>query len=211
MIVKWLGHSCFEIYGQEISVITDPYDETVGYPILSTGADYVTISHHHRDHSDTSWIIGCTVVEGVGTYEFPGVKFKGIPSYHDRLEGKMRGENTIFRIELDDMVFCHLGDLGHLIDEKIWREIGRVDVLFLPIGGNYTIGAKDAERVMEAIDPRLTIAMHFANDACKYPIDSQEEFLRITGGTQMNTSSVKFTKEELSRSKNIIALQWARD
>ena len=210
MIVRWLGHSCFEISGEDISVITDPFDETVGYPILSTGADYVTISHRHRDHSDTSWIIGCTVVEGVGVHEFPGVKFKGIVSYHDRLEGRMRGKNTIFRIELDDMVFCHLGDLGHIIDEDIWRQIGRVDVLFIPVGGNYTINAKDALRVMEAIDPRLTIAMHYSNDACGFPIDTEEEFLKLSCGVKMRESSVKFAKEELSRSKNVIALEWAR-
>lgn len=211
MIVRWLGHSCFEICGENATVITDPYDESVGYPVLSTGADYVTISHRHMDHCDTSWIIGCKVIEGVGSYDFPDAKFKAIASYHDRLEGKLRGENTIFRIELDGIVFCHLGDLGHLIDEKIWRELGRVDVLFVPVGGYFTLDTKEAIRVMEAIDPRLTIAMHFSNDACKYPIDSQEEFLELTGGTQMIESSIKFDKSELMRAKNIIALDWARN
>ncbi len=210
MIVRWLGHSCFEIVGETMSVITDPYDESVGYPILSTGADYVTISHSHRDHCDTSWIIGCDVVEGIGVQEFPGVKFKGIPSYHDRLEGRIRGENTIFRIEIDGMVFGHLGDLGHLIDEETWRALGRVDVLFVPVGGNYTIDSREALKVMEAIDPQLTIAMHFANEACKFPIDTQEDFLKLTGGVQMQESSVKFSKEELSRGKNVIVLNWAR-
>ena len=211
MTIKWLGHSCFEIGGESLTVITDPYDEMVGYPVLSTGADYVTISHRHSDHSDTSWIIGSTVVEGVGVHEFPGVKFKGVASFHDKLEGRMRGDNTIFRIELDDMVFCHLGDLGHLIDEEIWRELGRIDVLFLPVGGNYTISTKEAIKVMEAIDPRLTIAMHFSTEACRFPIDTQEQFLELTGGVQMKESRIKFTKEELSRSKNIIALEWARN
>jgi len=210
VIVKWFGHSCFEISGENINVITDPYDESVGYPILSTGADYVTISHRHHDHSDTSWIIGCEVIEGVGVQEFPGVKFKGIASFHDRLEGRIRGENTIFKIELDGIVFCHLGDLGHLIDEKIWRQLGRIDVLLLPIGGNYTIGAKEAIKVMDAIDPQLTIAMHFSNDACDFPIDTQEEFLKLTDGIQMKESSIKFTQDELKRAKNIIALDWAK-
>lgn len=210
MIVKWFGHSCFEISGENINVITDPYDESVGYPILSTGTDYVTISHRHRDHCDTSWIIGCEVIESVGVQEFPGIKFKGIASFHDRLEGRIRGENTIFKIELDGIVFCHLGDLGHLIDEKIWRQLGRIDVLFLPIGGNYTIGAKEAIKVMDAIDPQLTIAMHFSNDVCDFPIDTQEEFLKLTDGIQMKESSIKFTRDELKRAKNIIVLDWAK-
>ncbi len=210
MIVRWLGHSCFEIAGENINVITDPFDETVGYPILRTGADYVTISHNHRDHCDTSWIMGCTVVEGVGIHEFPDIKFKSIKSYHDKLEGKLRGENTIFRFEIDGIVFCHLGDLGHIIDEKTWRKIGRVDVLFVPVGGNYTIDAKAAFRVMEALDAPLTIAMHFSNDACLFPIDSQEPFMEMAGGIQMKESSVKFDKNELKKSRNVIALDWAR-
>lgn len=211
MIIRWLGHSCFEIKGKYVSVVTDPFDDTVGYPRLSLGADYATISHHHADHSDTSWIIGCDVVESIGVHKFSNITITGIESYHDKKEGKLRGKNIIFKFEIEGIIFCHLGDLGHTIDEKLWRSLGRIDVLFLPIGGTYTIDAYEAMDVMTAIDPYLTIAMHFRTQVCGFPINTQDEFLKLTNGTQMRESAIMFSRKELISGKNVIALDWARD
>ena len=208
MIITWLGHACFEISGENYTVITDPYNSYVGYPTIQRGADFVTISHLHEDHNDMSWIIGAEKVYGAGEHNMSGMTFHGVKSFHDKKEGSLRGENIIYKFELDGITFCHLGDLGHVIDDEIWKQLGRVDVLFVPVGGNYTIDAYDAKTVMDALDPHLTIAMHFRNDACSFPINTQEEFIWLTRGVQMKESSVKFTKEELERSKSVIALEW---
>lgn len=210
MIITWLGHSCFKIQGENTTVITDPYNESVGYPMHSMGADYVTISHHHADHDDTSWIIGCEIVDKLGKYDFSGISFLGIESFHDSKEGAIRGTNIIFKFEIDGIVFCHLGDLGHVIDEKIWRKLGNIDVLFVPIGGTYTIDAYGAKKVIDAIEPKLSIAMHFRNDACDFPINTQDEFMYLTGGTKMKESAIRFSLQELKNSKNIISLNWTK-
>ncbi|MCK5129929.1 MAG: MBL fold metallo-hydrolase [Clostridiales bacterium] len=210
MIITWLGHSCFEIEGEHITVITDPYNDSVGYPMRSRGADFATVSHHHADHDETSWIIGCEVVSGLGKHDLSSATFLGIESFHDKKEGAIRGPNTIFKFEIDGIAFCHLGDLGHVIDEKTWRKIGNVDVLFVPIGGTYTIDAYDAKKVIDALDPHLSIAMQYRNTACNFPIDTQDEFMWLTKGTKMKESSIRFSFEELHKSSSIVSLEWKR-
>ena len=211
MIITWLGHSCFEIKGEYITVITDPYNQSVGYPVRQRGADYITISHHHADHNETSWIIGADTIDGVGKHVMSSITFLGLESFHDNKEGAIRGENTIYKFEIDGIIFCHLGDLGHIIDEKTWRKLGRVDVLFVPIGGGYTIDSYEAVKVIDALDPHLAIAMHFKNDVCHFPINTQDEFMWLTHGTKMKQSAIKFSYNELMKSKSIISLDWAKE
>ena len=160
MKLTWLGHACFEIAATQAVVITDPYDASVGYPIAARKADIVTVSHEHYDHNDTSWVDAGAVCREPGQYERGGVQIHGIPSYHDRFRGQKRGGNVIFKLILDGLRVCHLGDLGHRIDEALTRTIGLVDVLLIPIGGVYTIDAEDA-LISAGIEPRLVVAMHF--------------------------------------------------
>ncbi len=211
MIIRWFGHSCFEIKAKNVNVITDPYNDLVGYPMHSIGADYVTISHHHTDHDDISWVFGSEIIDDVGQFNYSDISFTGIKSYHDKKEGYIRGDNIIYKFEMDNISFCHLGDLGHVIDSKTWGQLGRIDVLFVPIGGNYTIGAEDAIKVIDAIDPYLAVGMHFKTDVCDFPIKTQKEFLKLSKGIQMKESSIKFDKKELMMSKNSLILDWVRD
>jgi L-ascorbate metabolism protein UlaG (beta-lactamase superfamily) len=119
------------------------------------------------------------VVEGIGEKIVKGVSIKGFRSFHDESEGRKRGKNTIFKFLFEGMKFCHLGDLGHQLDDETAKEIGQVDFLFIPIGGNFTIDARKAMKVCEKIEPKVIIPMHYKIGGLSLPIEGVDRFLDI--------------------------------
>ncbi len=179
MKIKWLGHSSFLITNERgINILTDPFDETLGYPMTKEKINIITISHEHYDHNNTMGIKGKPVVlKGPVNRDTHKMIIKGLLSYHDSVYGKYRGENTIFVIKTDNMVLCHLGDLGHLLDDSQLGEIAHVDILFIPVGGHFTINHLQANQVIEQIKPKIVIPMHYKTDAIKWSIDPLSVFL----------------------------------
>ncbi|MEK7525990.1 MAG: MBL fold metallo-hydrolase [Patescibacteria group bacterium] len=166
MDITYLGHSSFRIKTKTHTIVTDPFDSSVGPKFPKTDADLVTISHHHGDHDNLADVIGYKkVFDAPGEYEVGGVSFFGIDSYHDNKKGEERGRNTIFVIETEGVTIVHLGDLGHSLTESQIDEIGAVDILMVPVGGEYTIDSKTAFDVVAAIEPKIIIPMHYKTDA----------------------------------------------
>ncbi|GAG69891.1 unnamed protein product, partial [marine sediment metagenome] len=137
-----------------------------------------------------------------------GVQFRGIATYHDTAQGKQRGTNTVFCFTLDDIKLCHLGDLGHLISQGQVNEIGAVDILFIPVGGFYTIAAANASRVCDQLKSRVIIPMHFKTPQCTYPIAGVDDFLRgkVNVG-KMDSSEIEFKLGELPAVTEIVVLK----
>jgi L-ascorbate metabolism protein UlaG (beta-lactamase superfamily) len=165
--ISWLGHSCFKIEDDSGRVVvTDPFDDSVGYPPPRIRADVVAVSHDHHDHNNVRALKGDpAVVRGPGKRTAAGVEFEGIASYHDDRGGKLRGKNTIFCFEMDGVRVCHLGDLGHQLGEEEAAALGEVDVMMIPVGGTFTLDADGAKKVIGQIKPRIAIPMHFKTAA----------------------------------------------
>lgn len=180
--ITWLGHSCFRLRGKEATIITDPYDPSVGYDLGKPKADIVTISHDHYDHGYVQGVKGDPrVVDGPGEYEISDVLITGIRTYHDEVKGQQRGKNTIYLIELEGITFCHLGDLGHVLTTEQVEAMDKVDVLFVPVGGTYTIDAVQAAEVISEIEPKVVIPMHFKTPAVKIKLDPVDKFAKEMG------------------------------
>jgi len=179
MKIKWLGHSCFLITNERgINILTDPFDETLGYRMTKEKINIITISHEHYDHNNTMGIKGKPVVlKGPVNRDTHKIVFKGISSYHDSVYGKYRGENTIFLIKTDELTLCHLGDLGHLLYNEQLEQINHVDILFIPVGGYFTINHIQAEQVINQIKAKIVIPMHYKTEAIKWSIDPLSVFL----------------------------------
>lgn len=205
MIVTWLGHSCFLLKDESgISILVDPFmEDEVGYPLPSIEANIVMISHDHLDHNNVDAAGSCPdVIFGSGEFISQGLEIRGIESYHDDEMGRLRGENTIFCFELDSVKVCHLGDLGHILSSSQIREIGPVDLLFLPVGGRYTIDSKGANEVMRQLHPAVTVPMHYKTGALSFDLDPVDDFLkgkekvtrqealRLTGETLVGDAAV---------------------
>ena len=188
MKLKWLGHSCFEITLNNGKVfITDPYDDTVGYPSLHAKADAVLSSHDHFDHNYFAAIEGdYKIINKPGACECFGAKITGVHSFHDEVRGAKRGENIIFTLEADGVKLTHLGDLGHMPEtEEQKSAIRGADVLLIPIGGVFTITTPEAVRLIEAYKPVAAIAMHYRNHFCGFDVSDNAEFIRQTNAVTL--------------------------
>ncbi len=196
--VFYHGHSCFRLRGRDGSVLTDPYDRSVG-DVGKPQAHIVTISHDHPDHAFVEPVRPLRdelfTIEGPGEYEVNGVLISGVRTFHDKKKGADLGTNTAYIIHLDDVVFCHLGDLGHELTAGQIDEIGTVDVLFVPVGGGETITPAEAAGVIGQIEPRIVIPMHYAPDG-QLPIGQElaplEKFLHEMGIKEF-TAETKLT------------------
>jgi L-ascorbate metabolism protein UlaG (beta-lactamase superfamily) len=212
MKVKWLGHSCFLVTSKGgVRIITDPYavGGGINYSPIEETADIVVVTHGHDDHSNVSAVRGIPeVVKGSGTKTAKGIQFKGIAAYHDASQGTQRGPNTIFCFTIDDIKLCHLGDLGHLLSPEQIAEIGAVDILFVPVGGFYTIDAPVASQVCDQLKPKVVIPMHFRTPRCAYPIASVEDFLKDKKNVRKaGGSEAEFERERLPAATEIVLLQ----
>jgi L-ascorbate metabolism protein UlaG (beta-lactamase superfamily) len=171
MEISWLGHSCFQLRGKNATLITDPFSPQQGpsqgeAPRLGKiNASIVTVSHNHPGHSNVLAVGGDPrVVRGPGEYEISDVLITGIAAYHDDKRGQERGRNTIYVIHMDEIVICHLGDLGHTLQEEQLEEVADADVLLIPIGGKSTINATQAAEIISQVEPRIVIPMHYRPD-----------------------------------------------
>jgi len=188
MQIVWKGQSCFQIItsqgkNHQVNIIIDPFDESTGLRVPKLEADVLLVTHQHADHNNVKAVAGNPFFIGEpGEYEVKGVFIQGISSFHDSSLGKERGLNTIYTIESEELKVCHLGDLGQkeLTPEQL-ENIGEVDILMIPVGGIYTIGAKEAVKIMSQIEPNIIIPMHYQLPKLKMKLDGLEKFLKIMG------------------------------
>lgn len=214
MKIRWLGHACFLISSEAgLRIVTDPYTPGAfgcNYKPPAEKADVVTVSHEHQDHNNVKDVKGNPqVVRGVGIHKVKGIEFEGVATAHDDSSGSQRGANTVFCFTLDGVRVCHLGDLGHALSQKAVAEIGPVDVLLIPTGGNFTIDAAGADAVANALGPKIVIPMHFNNDRCpSFPVAGVEPFAEKRQRVrQAGESEIEVTKEALPAETETVVLK----
>lgn len=202
MIITWLGHSCFKLQDKigadGVTLITDPYSKETGLKLPSLEADLVTVSHDHDDHNNVSAVKGNPrVISCAGEYDVKGVFVEGIDSFHDETKGGKRGGNIIYRIEIDDISVAHLGDLAHTLDNTELEKLVGIDILLIPVGGNYTLDAKKAVEVISQIEPRMVIPMHYRHPDLKIELDDLEKFIKELGVVPTHEEKLKISKKDL--------------
>lgn len=188
MKIRWNGHASFTLtLNDGRKIITDPFDASVGYPRVYQKADIVTVSHQHHDHNAVEELEAYgRVIENAGEYSFDGLRISALESFHDDLSGLKRGKNLIFKFEADGKTVVHLGDLGHIPDEKQLSFIKNCDIILIPIGGTYTITSREAYEIVKKAQPAGVIPMHFLTPAMSFPITDEKEFAKLTNAVYLN-------------------------
>ncbi len=208
MLIRYYGHAMFGLtFESGKTLVTDPYGAFYQYPARKVKADVCTISHHHHDHEGVELLEGAPVLLDQPGYQRPceGITAMGVETFHDECRGQKRGENLAFVIEGEGLRVVHLGDLGHMPDEAQAAQLSRADVLLIPVGGNYTIDAETALRVMERLAPRVTIPMHYRTRFNPdMPVDSIEPFLRLAGVQPEPMTLCRITAEDIARRPAIL-------
>lgn len=177
--IRWHGHACFEITN-DVTLVTDPHDgKSIGIPTPSVTGDIILVSHDHYDHNSVKTVEkeDSKVITDERKKNISNVEIRGIESFHDECRGEKRGGNIIFKFIMDDVTFCHLGDLGHELDEDAVQKIGDVDILFIPIGGTFTVDAERAWNIINVIKPKIAIPMHYKIGGLSLPIAGIDPFL----------------------------------
>lgn len=217
MRLTYFGHSSFLLQAADgTRVIFDPYrhgcfDGAVKYGPIEETADVVVASHAHDDHGATDTIPGAPLVllhpdaETVGA-----VRILGVHVAHDEAGGEKRGKNTIIVVDDGDVRVVHLGDLGHTLDSAMVQAIGPVDVLLVPVGGFFTIDHKEAAQVVESLDPRIVVPMHYKTAKIDFPIADVEPFLKTQKHVERGTGpTLEATKTTLPAERRIVVLEHA--
>ena len=198
MTITWFGHSCFRLEAKEGSILIDPFDKSVGLKQPRIKDDVVLVSHQHHDHNaieDANE--DAFIIQNPGEYENHGIAIRGIQTFHDNKEGTERGLNTVYVLKAEDLNICHLGDLGHVLTDKQVEDIGDIDILMIPVGGTYTIDAKTAVEVINQIEPKIVIPMHYKISGSSSPLDGPEKFVKELGLTPEKVEKYKIQKKLL--------------
>lgn len=214
MNIQYYGQSCFKITAkpngratEDINIFLDPFDKSIGLRPPQGQADIVFVSHNHHDHNNVEALKGNPIViDAPGEYAVKGINVIGLDSFHDAKEGQERGKNTIFILETEGLKLCHLGDLGENLTPAQIEKIGEVDILFIPIGGKFTIDGKKAAEIMREIEPAITIPMHFKLNGMSIDFDNEKKFCAETDCPQQKINKLNIKKKDLEGKKPEIVL-----
>ena len=151
--LTYLGHACFKVESDNYSIILDPYKGVKGFEDIEGDCNEVLCSHDHFDHA---YVDKLNITKKKSPFDL-----KTIESYHDDSRGTKRGHNTITVISKDNKKIVHLGDLGHTLDRETLEFLKYTTVLLIPIGGTYTIDSDTAIKVINDINPKYIVPMHY--------------------------------------------------
>lgn len=216
--LRWLGQSSFLLTAASgTRILMDPIPKGYGYdgPPLE-GIDAVTVTHEHPDHNNVALAAGTPVVlRGLSQGDWAridqkvkDVRIENVSAYHDGTQGSQRGKDAVFIIEADGMRIVHLGDLGHVLSAEQEAAIKPVDVLVIPVGGFYTIDPAEATRVVEQLEPRVVIPIHYKTPRMRpdWPGGGVEDFLKGKKVEKAGSSTYEFTRETLPKDPTVLLL-----
>jgi L-ascorbate metabolism protein UlaG (beta-lactamase superfamily) len=211
MDISWFGQAAFRLKGKAATVVTDPFDPKIGFKLPKVEADILTISHSHFDHNNIAAVGGEPfVIEGPGEYEIKGVSVVGVGSFHDDKKGEERGKNTLYNIQIDGVNVAHLGDLGQnsLTTAQV-EELGSIDILFIPVGGHFTIDAAAAAKIVAQLEPKIVIPMHFQTPGLAISeLEGVEKFLKeMAKDAPEVVQKFSISKDKLPEELQVILLE----
>ncbi len=207
MDITWYGHSCFRITERNrISIVTDPFSESIGLPAPKLKGDVITISHHEPGHNNIEAVKGTPhILEGAGEYEIGSVFITGIAMHHVDESGARY--NVAYLLDYDNLTVLHLGDLAHVPDQSTIESLGEVNVLLLPVGGGNGLRASQAAEVVALVEPHFVVPMHYALPGLRVELDPLDKFLKAMGvGKVQEADTLKVSSSDLPEQSQVVIL-----
>ncbi len=203
MHLTWLGLSAFKIESKDAVIVTDPFAPPHAEKTLRAKADLVTVSNPEDDaHNHVSAILGSPfVIDTPGEFEVKGVYVQGIGLWRQEAESaterprsrkqsaasseQAAAASTVCTFELEGMRLAHLGDLRGVPPADVLERIDGVDLLFIPVGGGTTLEPDAAMKVVNAVEPRVVVPMHFRSEGLRDKLLPADVFLREIGASKV--------------------------
>jgi L-ascorbate metabolism protein UlaG (beta-lactamase superfamily) len=213
MDITWYGLSCFKLSERGLAtVVTDPFDSSVGLTPPKLKADIVTVSHDAPGHNNLKAVKGeQRTITGPGEYEIGGVFVTGISMSGDSGRGSDGRPNTLYVFEFEGLTVAHLGDLSHVPSQAQIEDLGSVNVALVPVGGGGALAPSQAAEVISLIEPSIVIPMHYKASKETLKLGPVSRFLSEMGITHLEPiDSLKITKGSLSEETQVVLLQLAQ-
>lgn len=210
MDIDWYGLSCFRLREAGVTLITDPYDRSIGLALPRLRADIITVSHDAPGHSATSALKGdAKTLTRPGEYEMKGVFVTGIQTWRGaNAKGETKEENTVFVFEFGDLTVCHLGDLARPFTQAQAEALPPIHVLLVPVGGGGSLDADKAAEVISQIEPGIVIPMHYHTPSVTLKLDPLGKFLKAMGVTEhAPQESLRVTRSDLPEETLVVVLE----
>jgi L-ascorbate metabolism protein UlaG (beta-lactamase superfamily) len=191
MDITWLGQTCFRLRGRDVSLLMDPFPET-GLKLGALSGDIVTLSHRDPVTDQPPQAVSAIkevrrLISGPGEYEIAGALVMGIQTFRDSQSGRVRGKNTAYMVEIDGVVVCHLGDIGHVPTATQISDMGRADILIVPIGGAGGMDVRGAIETITQISPKVVIPMRYRTDLTTAELEPVDKLLQEMGLSGVET------------------------
>lgn len=203
MEITWYGLSCFRITERNFAtVITDPYNNTIGLTLPKLKGDIVSQSHDSAGHNNIGAINGAQLtLTGPGEYELGNVFVNATAS---------RGQtprNIFFLFDFDGLTVAHAGDIAKMPSQAQVEAMGEVNVLLLPVGGGSSLAGAQAAELVSLIEPNIVIPMHFKTDGMKLDLEGADRFLQEVGSADLEPqTSLKVSSSSLPEETQTVLL-----
>ncbi|MDQ6884422.1 MAG: MBL fold metallo-hydrolase [Candidatus Dormibacteraeota bacterium] len=211
--MTYFGLNSVRLRGREAAVLIDPYDPKLGLSPVRLNVQVVALTHDDPTHFSMQGLGNeYHLVSGAGEFEIKGIALHGIQTYHDHKKGAERGKNTIFVIEVDDLRVCHLGHLGHALDETQLDAIGsKIDVLCVPVGDGSHINATEATEIVNQIEPKLVVPISYKLPGLSLlaqNLEGVEKFAREMGATDLTPQpKLQLTSSPTTEETKLVILE----
>lgn len=208
MELTWYGMSCFRMVERGLAtVVTDPFDASVGLAPPKLRADVITVSHDAPGHNHLAAVKGeRRVIQGPGEYEIGGVFITGI-AMNAPTTGNGR-PNTLYVFEFDGLTVAHLGDLAFVPSQAQIEDLGTVDIALVPVGGGSALNPPQAAEVVSLIEPKVVVPMHYKTGKETPTLGPASRFLAEMGIGQLEPIDVlKISKAGLVDETQVILLE----
>jgi L-ascorbate metabolism protein UlaG (beta-lactamase superfamily) len=211
--VRFLGHSCVTLTDGYHRVIIDPFlsgNPAAAVKAEDVEVEYILVTHGHGDHIGDAIQIaqrtGATIIANFelaalcerlgakthamhvgGSHKFEFGRVKLTIAHHGSGYGEeasiYTGPPVGFLVSLGERVVYHPGDTGLFYDMKLIGEMNPIDLAFLPIGDNFTMGIDDAVKAVEFLRPKTVVPFHY--DTFPAIAAGAEEFAQKVQGSRV--------------------------
>lgn len=210
MEITWYGLSCFRLSERGLAtVVTDPFDASVGLTPPKLKAEVVTVSHDAPGHNNLKAVKGeRRTITGPGEFEIGGVFITGILMHGDKERKNGGRANTLYVFEFEGLSVAHLGDLAYVPSQAEIENLGTVQVALVPVGGGGALTPSQAAEVISLIEPSIVIPMHYKVGKETLKLGPVSRFLAEMGISHLEPiESLKVTKAGLSEETQVVLLK----
>jgi L-ascorbate metabolism protein UlaG (beta-lactamase superfamily) len=209
-IIQYFGHNFFQITtSQGTRIAADPMAPG-RYPVPHITPHVVTVGREHPNHNYVQVARGHPIIlrgltnhgadwNPVSTH-VREILVYNVPIYQNGIAGALKGAAFIF--DLGSLCIVHLGDLSHQLTPEQLQQIGPVDIALIPIGGTYTMGPETAREVLEQLNPKIAIPMHYRDNLALV-----EAFVKGLSAQRSDHDTLVVSKSTLPSSTQIIVLR----